>query len=34
MNAPNRRKAESAARRFANRWEPVYPRLSPPRATI
>ena len=26
MNAPNRRKAESAARRFADRWEPVYPK--------
>ena len=26
MNAPNRRRAESAARRFADRWEPVYPK--------
>ncbi len=26
MNADNRRKAESAARRFADRWEPVYPK--------
>lgn len=26
MNAPNRRKAESAARRFADRWEPTYPK--------
>ena len=26
MNAPSRRKAESAARRFADRWEPVYPK--------
>ena len=26
MNAPNRRKAESAARRFADRWEPIYPK--------
>ena len=26
MNAPNRRKAETAARRFADRWEPVYPK--------
>ena len=26
MNAPNRRKAESAARRFADRWEPLYPK--------
>ena len=26
MNAPNRRKAESAARRFADRWQPVYPK--------
>ena len=26
MNAPNRRKAESAARRFADRWEPVDPK--------
>ena len=26
MNAPNRRRAESAARRFADRWEPVCPK--------
>ena len=26
MNAPNRCKAETAARRFADRWEPVYPK--------
>ena len=26
MNAPNRRRAESAARRFADRWEPIYPK--------
>ena len=26
MNAPNRRKAETAARRFADAWEPVYPK--------
>ena len=26
MNAPNRRKAETAARRFADRREPVYPK--------
>ena len=26
MNAPNRRRAESAARCFADRWEPVYPK--------
>ncbi len=26
MNAPNRRKAETAARRFADRWEPAYPK--------
>ena len=26
MNAPSRRRAESAARRFADRWEPVYPK--------
>ncbi len=26
MNAPNRRKAETAARRFADRWEPACPK--------
>ena len=26
MNAPNRRKAESAARRFADRWQSTYPK--------